>query len=72
MHEINQNLPSLMTRTISLPNNEKGAASLSWFYDNGVVEEILYGKYMTFEFSATEDVMAKTDDVILKSSAGRD
>jgi len=42
------------------------------FYDNGVVEEILYGKYMTFEFSATEDVMAKTDDVILKSSAGRD
>ena len=67
MREINQNLPPLMTRTISLPNDEKGAASLSWFYDNGVVEEILYGKYMTFEFSATEDVMAKTDDVILKT-----
>lgn len=61
---INQNLPPLMTRTISLPNNENGAAALSWFYDNGVVEEILYGKYMTFEFSAAEDVMAKTDDII--------
>jgi len=48
-----------MTRIISLPNNEEGATSLSWFYDNGVVEEILYGKYMTFEFSATEDVMEK-------------
>jgi len=65
--EINQNLPPLTTRTISLPNNESGASTLSWFYDNGVVEEILYGKYMTFEFSATEDIMAKTDDMVSKT-----
>ncbi|MDL2260689.1 GTPase HflX [Methanimicrococcus sp. OttesenSCG-928-J09] len=67
IEEINRNLPALMTRTISLPNNESGASALSWFYDNGVVEEILYGKYMTFEFSAAEDVMAKTDDIISKA-----
>ena len=67
IEEIHRNLPPLLTRTVSLPNNERGAASLSWFYDNGIVEEILYGKYMTFEFSASEDVMARTDDVILKA-----
>ncbi|MCL2863733.1 MAG: GTPase HflX [Methanimicrococcus sp.] len=64
---IRLNLPPLVTRTISLPNDESGAASLSWFYDNGVVEEILYGKYMTFEFSATEEIMAKTDDMISRT-----
>jgi len=64
---VNQNLPPLLTRTISLPNSASGVASLSWFYDNGVVEEILYGKYMTFEFSATEEVMAKTDDIVLRA-----
>ena len=67
IEEIHRNLPPLLTRTVSLPNNERGAASLSWFYDNGIVEEILYGKYMTFEFSASEDVMARTDDVISKA-----
>lgn len=67
LEEMNDNLPMLMTKTISLPNNDRGAAALSWFYDNGVVEEILYGKYMTFEFSATEDVMARTDDVVSKT-----
>lgn len=65
--EINRNLPPLMTRTISLPNNESGASALSWFYDNGVIEEILYGKYMTFEFSATEEIMARTDEMISKA-----
>ena len=64
--EIHRNLPPLLTRTVSLPNDKSGAAALSWFYDNGIVEEMLYGKYMTFEFSASEDVMAKTDDVIAK------
>ncbi|MDY0266479.1 MAG: GTPase HflX [Methanimicrococcus sp.] len=64
--EINANLPLLITQTISLPNNEKGAAALSWFYDNGLVDEILYGNYMTFEFSATEDVMAKTDEMVAR------
>jgi GTP-binding protein HflX len=64
--EIGMNLPPLATRTISLPNNEHGASALSWFYDNGLVEEILYGKYMTFEFSAAEDVMAKADDILSK------
>ena len=66
MDEIHRNLPPLLTRTVSLPNDKSGAAALSWFYDNGIVEEMLYGKYMTFEFSASEDVMAKTDDVIAR------
>jgi GTP-binding protein HflX len=65
--EINRNLPVLLTKTISLPNDERGAAALSWFYDNGVVEEILYGKYMTFEFSAAEEIMARADDIVLKA-----
>ena len=64
--EIHRNLPPLLTRTVSLPNDKSGAAALSWFYDNGIVEEILYGKYMTFEFSASEDVMARTEDMIAK------
>jgi GTP-binding protein HflX len=64
---IAQNLPSLMTKTIYLPNNESGASALSWFYDNGIVDEILYGKCMTFEFSAAEDIIAKTDDVVKKA-----
>ncbi|WNY28050.1 GTPase HflX [Methanimicrococcus stummii] len=67
VNKINENLPLLVTKTISLPNDERGAAALSWFYDNGVVEEILYGKYMTFEFSATEDVMARADDAVSKA-----
>ena len=67
MLEINENLPMLLTKTISLPNDERGASAISWFYDNGVVEEILYGKYMTFEFSAAEEIMAKADDVVLKT-----
>lgn len=69
MNEIGMCLPPLVTQTISLPNNESGAAALSWFYDNGLVEEILYGKYMTFDFSATEDVMAKVNDIISKTQA---
>jgi GTP-binding protein HflX len=64
---ISQNLPALMTKTIYLPNSESGASALSWFYDNGIVEEILYGKYMTFEFNATKDIMAKTDDIVKKA-----
>ncbi|WNY25962.1 GTPase HflX [Methanolapillus millepedarum] len=65
--EIDRNLPQPVVRTISLPNTKAGASALSWFYENGIVDEILYGKYMTFEFCATDDVMAKTDDVLKKA-----
>lgn len=60
-------LPPFEIRTVSLPNTDKGAASLSWFHENGVVEEVLYGQYITFEFRATEDVMAKADGIIRKA-----
>ncbi|WNY26537.1 GTPase HflX [Methanolapillus ohkumae] len=65
--EIEKNLPPLYVKTVSLPNSKVGASALSWFYENGIVDEILYGKYMTFDFCATEDVMAKTDDILRKA-----
>ena len=64
---ISQNLPALMTKLIYLPNSRSGISALSWFYDNGIVEEVLYGQYVTFEFSTTQDVMAKTDDIVKKA-----
>ena len=60
-------LPPYETRTISLPNTGTGASALSWFHENGIVDEVLYGQYITFEFHATADVMAKADAFVRKA-----
>lgn len=60
-------LPEQKTAVIMLPNTQQGASALSWFYDRGIVDEIIYGNFITFDFTASDEILDKAEFIILEA-----
>jgi len=60
-------LPEQRTIVVRLPNNQYGASALSEFYETGVVEEVIYGDFITFDFTAPEYILEKLKGTVFKT-----